>query len=55
MIDNKIADKVQKYLEVHHKIIQKQLKVNPKILSMIEKYLKKDMYLQEKDKTLLMI
>ena len=38
---NKIADKFQKHREVHHKIIQKRLKVKQKKQNLIEKYQKK--------------
>ena len=39
-----------KFHKIHNKIIQRQLQ-----MSMIKKYLKKDIYLQKKDKKLLMI
>ena len=46
---NKIANKITKSQEVHHRIIQKQLQMN-----IIKKYLKKDIYLQKKHRKLLM-
>ena len=46
---NKIANKITKSEEVHHRIIQKQLQMN-----IIKKYLKKDIYLQKKHRKLLM-
>ena len=50
LIGNKIADRITKVSKIYNKIIQKQLQ-----MSMIKKYLKKDKYLQKKDKKLLMI
>ena len=47
--------KLQKPRELHHWIVQIQLQMKQKILSMIKKYLKKDIYLQKKDRKLLMI
>ena len=44
LVGNKIAD------ELHHRIIQKQLQ-----MSIIKKYLDKDIYLQKKYRKLLMI
>ena len=41
--------KLRRFKKIHNKIIQKQLK-----MSRIKKYLKKDIYLQNKDKKLLM-
>ena len=38
--------KLQKPRELHHWIVQIQLQMKQKILSMIKKYLKKDIYLQ---------
>ena len=49
-IGNKIPKKLQKSWKPHNRIIQKQLQT-----SMIKKYLKKDIYVQEKDRKLLMI
>ena len=50
LIGNKIANKINEgSKKIHNKIIQKQLQI-----SMIKKYLKKDTYLQKKDKKLLM-
>ena len=40
----------RKSQEIHHSIIQKQLQIN-----MIKKYLKKNIYLQNKDRKLLLI
>ena len=40
--------KLQKHRELHHWIVQIQLQMKQKILSMIKKYLKKDIYLQKK-------
>ena len=42
--------KIIKFLKIHNKIIQKQLQVR-----VIKKYLKKDIYLQKKDKKLLIM
>ena len=49
---NKIVDTITKVFlkKLHHRIVQKQFKI-----SMIKKYLKKDIYLQKKDRKLLMI
>ena len=47
--------KLQKPRELHHWIVQIQLQMKQKILSMIKKYLKKDIYLQKKGRKLLMI
>ena len=41
---------LRKFQKTHSRIIQKQLQI-----SMIKKYLKKDIYLQKKDKKLMMI
>ena len=41
---------LRKFQKTHIRIIQKQLQI-----SMIKKYLKKDIYLQKKDKKLMMI
>ena len=49
LIDNKIVNRAIKFQEIHKKIIQRKLKT-----SMIEEYLKKDMYPQMKDKKFLM-
>ena len=56
LIDNKITyavaesydDRITKIQKIHNKIIQKQLQ-----MSMTKKYLKKDIYLQKKNKKLL--
>ena len=52
LIDNKIADKITKISKTlqKKKKNQKQLQMN-----IIKKYLKKDIYLQKKDRKLLMI
>ena len=39
---------LQKSQEVQHKIVQRQLQMKHKILDLIMKYLKKDIYLQKK-------
>ena len=44
------GDLIGKITKIHNKIIQRQLQMR-----MLRKYLKKDMYLQKKDKKLLMI
>ena len=44
-----LLTKLPKFQTIHHKLIQRQLQ-----MSMIKKYLKKDIYLQKKDKKLLM-
>ena len=49
LIGNKIANKILGAQKVHTKVIQKQLQ-----MSMIKKYLEKDLYLQKNDKKLLM-
>ena len=49
LIGNKIANKSQRSENIHKKRIQRQLKI-----SMIKKYLKKDTYLEKKEKKLLM-
>ena len=49
-VGNKIANKITGFPEIHDKIIQKQLQ-----MSMIKKYLKEDIYLQKKDRKLLII
>ena len=46
----KLLIKLQQIQEIHNKIIQSQLQ-----MSMIKKYLKKDMYLQMKDRKLFII
>ena len=54
LIGNKIADKIiEKFQEVHHIIVQRRLEVKQKIKHFIEKYQKKDIYLQKKDSELL--
>ena len=58
LIDNKTADyrvscttaELQKFKKTHNEITQKQLQMR-----MIKKYLKKDIYLQKKDRKLLII
>ena len=45
----KLLIELQKFQKIHDKIIQNQLQ-----MSMIKKYLKRDMYLQKKSKELLM-
>ena len=47
---NKIADKITRSQNFYHRIIKKQLQ-----MSMIRKYLKKDISLQKKSRTLLII
>ena len=47
--------KLQKFKEIHNRIAQRQLQMKQKILDLIEKYLKKDIHLQKKDRKLLMI
>ena len=49
LIGNKIGNRIAKFEKIHNKIIQKQIKI-----SMIKKYLKKDIYFQKKDMRLLM-
>ena len=49
LIGNKIADKILKVSKIRNKTIQKQLQI-----SMIKKYLKKDINLKTKVKKLLM-
>ena len=39
---------LQKYQELHHNIVQKQLNIKQKIQDLIEKYQKKDICLQKK-------
>ena len=46
LIGNKIVNRIRKFQELHHKIIQKHLQMN---------MIKKDIYLQKKGKQLLMI
>ena len=46
LIGNKIVNRIRKFQKLHHKIIQKHLQMN---------MIKKDIYLQKKDKKLLMI
>ena len=50
LIGNKIAHRITKSQNLYHRMIQKQLQ-----MSMIKKYLKKDIYLRKKDRKLLMI
>ena len=49
LIGYKIANKVPKVSNIHNKILQRQSQ-----MSMIKKYLKKDIYLQKKGKKSLM-
>ena len=49
LIGNKIANKITKVPKIYNKIIQRQLQ-----MSMINKYLKKGIYLQNKDNKFLM-
>ena len=49
LISNKIAVQITKLQKIHNKLIQKQLEI-----TMIKKYLKKNMYLYKKDNKLLM-
>ena len=53
LIGNKIADKITKVHELHLIIFQKQLDVKHKVQRSIEKYQKKDIYLQKKHSKLL--
>ena len=41
---------LRKSQELHHRIVQRQLKVKLKIEDLIKKYQKKDIYLQKKDR-----
>ena len=50
LIGSKTADKITWGSKINNKIIRKQLQ-----MSMIKKYLKKDIYLQKKDTKVLMI
>ena len=50
LIGSKIVNRIIKVPKMHNKIIQRQLQ-----MSMIKKHLNKDIYLQKKDKKLLMI
>ena len=50
LIGNKIANKITKVPKIHNKIIQRQLQ-----MSIINKYLKKGIYLQNKENKFLMI
>ena len=49
LIGNKIANRITKVSQINNKIIQRQLP-----MKMIKKYLKEDIYLQKKDRKLLM-
>ena len=49
LIGNKIANKTMEVSKIYNRIIHRQLQ-----MSMIKKYLKKNMYLQKKDKKLMM-
>ena len=48
LIGNKVDNKIAKFQKIHNKINQRSLQIN------IKEYLKKDMYLQKKDKKVLM-
>ena len=50
LMDNKLLIKLQESEKLHNRVIQKQLQT-----SMIKKHLKKDLYLQKKDRKLLII
>ena len=50
LVDNKIADKIKTFQKLHSRRIKKQLQI-----IMIKKYVKKEKYLQKKDKKCLMI
>ena len=50
LMDNKWLIKLQESEKLHNRVIQKQLQT-----SMIKKHLKKDIYLQKKDRKLLII
>ena len=50
LMDNKLLIKLQESEKLHNRVIQKQLQT-----SMIKKHLKKDIYLQKKDRKLLII
>ena len=50
LIGSKIFDRITKVPKTSYRLIQKQLQVN-----MIKKYLNKDIYLQKKDRKLLII
>ena len=49
LIGNKVDNKISKFQKIHNKINQRSLQIN-----IIKEYLKKDMYLQKKDKKVLM-
>ena len=49
LIGNKVDKKIAKFQKIHTKINQRSLQIN-----IIKEYLKKDMYLQKKDKKVLM-
>ena len=46
LIGNKIANKLTKAQEIYHIIVQEQLQMKQKILDLMEKYLKNDIYPQ---------
>ena len=50
LMDNKLLIKLQESEKLHNRVIQKQLQT-----SMIKKHLEKDLYLQKKDRKLLII
>ena len=49
LIGNKVDNKISKFQKIHNKMNQRSLQIN-----IIKEYLKKDMYLQKKDKKVLM-
>ena len=51
----KLLIKLQKSRDLYHTIIQKQLEMIQKIWNQIEKFPKKGVYLQNKDRKILMI
>ena len=48
LTDHKIADRITKISKNSQQVIQKQIQI-----SMIKRYLKKDIYLQKKDKKII--
>ena len=54
LISIKNVDKMQKYQEVHHRIVRWQLQTKQKILDFIEKHQMKDIYLLKRDWKLFM-
>ena len=53
LIGNRIADKITKSPKLHHRRFQKQLQMKPKRLSIKKKNLKKDTYIQKKDRMMI--